>query len=46
MTDGVRVREARLAEFIAAAFVKVGMPEGDAATVAALMAEARGCRRP
>ena len=40
MTDGARVPQARLADFIAAAFVKVGMPTDDAAIVAALMAEA------
>ena len=41
MTDAsVRVGVAALREFIAAAFRHLGMPEGDAETVAALMAEA------
>jgi LDH2 family malate/lactate/ureidoglycolate dehydrogenase len=41
MTDAsIRVDAAALREFIAAAFRRLGMPEGDAETVAALMAEA------
>jgi LDH2 family malate/lactate/ureidoglycolate dehydrogenase len=40
MTQAARVREARLAGFIATAFETVGMPGEDARTVAALMAEA------
>ncbi len=41
MSDAsVRVDAARLRDFIAAAFHQLGMPDNDAATVAALMAEA------
>lgn len=38
--SGARVDVARLADFIAAAFAKVGMPPADARTVAQLMAQA------